>query len=264
MEHFTFRIGCLLVLITSIIGASLYTDFSLKHRDINLIVGMKSIPVASMILLNIWYFVCYRVTIYSGLMLAFLTTCLIGDVMLGFDNDTLFIVGGASFFIGRIVLTILFALKPKQCKCIRHCFCRSLMSNTINTAVYFVIGLCFLIYNGTLKSTLYFLYITIGLSLPSSYSFLRIYGLEHESKISCWIGFIGTLLYNISDILLLAASDFKHVFPEYTHLISNWIYWVGIYLITLSLIRSNSEETEKLGYYQLPIFVVVNSEDYLE
>jgi len=67
-----------------------------------------------------------------------------------------------------------------------------------------------------------------------------------ESKTSCVFAFLGILFFNVSDLLLFICI-FTDTFPSYVILIADNIYWLSMYLLTVSVVRSPYEYVEK-GY----------------
>lgn len=259
MEHILFKTVSVLFLLILISLAGLYDIFGNTSENIKLKLILKSCPMIILIILNLFYFIFYRLTLYSILMGSFLFFCLIGDIFMCLYNpvnhsETVFLLlGGGFFFLSRFVLVVIFSTKPYKTSIIHYPFKKTLISHFIFELPFIGIGILLLVYKISLISIFMFIYLILGFGLPMSISFLRIgelkdnYDIE-ESKISSIFAFIGITLFNVSDVmLLLTMSGF---IPSICILISDNIYWLGMYFLTISIVRSSSEHIEKgLDYF---------------
>jgi hypothetical protein len=264
MQHLKFRILAGFLACLVIVFAGLYTNFTINHSTIDIRLGLKISPILSCILFIILYIFYYRLTIYSVFVLGSLFLCMFGDIFLGLYDPNIedivnnkmiyFILGGSFFMVARILLIVTFMIKPfSRISLIRHNKVNLMVSHIVFTFPF----LCFAIFNcvrdpGFISFST-FVYLTFTFGLPQSYAYLRVDSLNNievtESVYSCYIAFIGITLFNISDILLI-ISMFTNWLPPNSALLSDNIYWIAIYLITISIIRTSDENLEK-GIYTI-------------
>jgi len=273
MEHCKYRIVSLVILSLLITLSILYDYYSLKSDNDLLIVGLKISTTSTLLLLNLIYFYMYTFNMYSVLIFITMLLNTLGDLFLGIydpksfnmiqHNKLFFIFGGGFFLVGRILLTINLCIKPyKKFEIIRYPVRKFWIISTVFTGLHLCIGVTFIILIRSKLSVMIFFYIIFGLTPPLVMSIMRIGELEKESTISSILCLFGLILYNISDIILFLTIFFDEYFPYYTHLITNAIYWLGLYLITISIVRSNLEELETIDTEELPIFYNINSAEY--
>lgn len=265
MQHKQFRICsiAILILVCFSVGFFDYITISNKYDEIKLLV--KTFPLVFLLFLNAFYFFIYRATIYSIFTFSSLFFCLIGDLFLGLytpleNNDKIYlIVGGSVFLLARLNWIFIFLVKPyKNIIRIRYNNCELFTSHIIWTFTFIAISIPLLYKNIKIITILSFLYIILGFGLPVSYAFLRLINrkeisisdndIAHESLFSLWTAFLGILLFNISDILLLYTLQ-TELFPNYVVLISDHIYWLSMYLLTISIVRCKYTLIEKRDYF---------------
>lgn len=264
MHHKLFRISLILEAILLIALVVLYNYFAFTEINLEIKLLLKVFPLLSLMLIVILYFQIYRLTIYSLGILASLLFCVIGDFFVGlYQKETIFvsneqsvyfILGGGFFLFARLLLCVVFIVKPyRNFSLIKFPYKKTFICHIIFVFPFIILGILELIYDQTLVSVSIFLYSFFGFGFTLSYSFLRIGQLSNnnsdseieieESKISSLVAFIGILLFNFSDIILILSLI--NIIPEFFIIISDNIYWLAMYLLTASIVRSSNELIEK-------------------
>ena len=268
MEHRCMKIVGVLLVVCILTLSILYDYYTLDHASLDIRMGLKVSPVLCYMLYTTIYFFVYRVTIYSAFMLGTLFLCLLGDIFIvlydpavenAMDNKMLyFIVGGTFFFVARLLLIAIFALKPySRISIIRYHRGRIILSHILFTLPFLILAILNLALTKSISfsSVAVSLYLFLGFGLPMSYAFLRIGALENcevmESFYSCYFGFVGITVFNISDVLLLLCM-YTTLLPSFCFLISINLYWLALLFLTISIIRTSSTITEK-GEFTLPL-----------
>jgi len=266
MQHIKFRILSALLACLISVFASLYVYFTLNGENIGLRLGIKISPVLSCMVYVILYCLYYRFTVYSCFTFLSLILCMLGDLFIGIYDPTLensvnnkmiyFILGGGFFMIARILFMVIFMIKPfARISLIRHDKLKTILLHINCTLPYLIFAIYNWIRESNFISGCTFIYLTLCFGLPISYAYLRIGVLDNlevkESEISCYIALFGMTFFNISDILLI-VSMFTDWLPASTGLVSDVIYWLAIYLLTISIIRTSDEKMEK-GIFNLSI-----------
>lgn len=272
MEHKKFKLLLFVISILIITSVSFYNYLSITHKMSSIKLGIKVLPVIISGFTVMAYFLIYRITIYSAFTLFYLFFCFIGDIFLGlYDPDILditddgsmyyYILGGSFFLMSRYVLTVKFMVKPwTEMRLIKHDKIILLISHIVSTLPFIGFGIMFIVLSPDFVSASIMFYLSTGFGPLFSYALLRINGnninnfTSTESKLSQWIAFTGVFLFNISDVLLLLGMFVKDI-PSYMILISNNIYWLSMFLITVSVLRTESESLEK----GINIYTVVSS-----
>ena len=246
--HKGFRIASFITLIAIIVTSALYFTI---HNDI-IKYTLKPIPLFLLLMNIIYYFITYRVHIYSSLLFTGLTFCLIGDILLMFFNPSvpnqnhllLLIGGGTSFFIARMLFIIMFLIYPYKGvpeKWIEV----SILKGGITMILPIIISILIISYLSLIVHSIMLLFLVslylIVMNLQLWLSMLRIKGFEEESLTSQILGFAGTMFFNISDILLI-INIFSFKINE---IIVLSFYWGSMYVLMISVIRSSSFEREK-------------------
>jgi len=214
------------------------------------------------------YMFIYRVSIYSSIVLFSLFLCSIGDVLIGLYDPSVayiyrsqtiyFVVGGICFFLARVLFCIMFMVKPyTKIDIIHYSWKKMLLSHILFMIPFIILGILNIVKETSFITISVFIYIFFGFGIQLSYAFLRIGVLKEESKWSCIFGFIGMFLFNISDILLF-ISMYTNWVPTYVIPISDNVYWLAIYLICISIVRSSNEYIEKGKL--LPISFTIETE----
>ena len=257
MEHKLFKILSLIALGLVTLSGSLYIYYSVTNEKLYVLVILKALPAFILLLLDAFYMIHYKTTIFSTLLGFFLIFCLAGDVFLALYEKHKFylILGGGSFLAGRLLLTANFIIFPHDLEIIKFPPIRHFVVIFTSVSFFLVLGVINLLYNYGLIGILMLVYSGLGMGLPLGYSILRI-GSTEESPLSTILSFVGVSLFNISDILLIVGIEFPKRFAPYFILYTDIIYWIAIYLITISVIRTNNEDVEREGFYQLPTFYV--------
>jgi len=190
---------------------------------------------------------------YAALIQLSLFFCLLGDIGLMFyipsiplyDNPVLIILSGTSFFIARVLMTLAFLIYPFRGfneKIIPVSFKKAVLVSII-PFIYFVWSLVYFIINmkpGTIKIILPIYYLIMSINLFTS--LLRIKSFEEETLKSQILGAVGTILFTVSDSLLFWVLFIDSV--KYGDVISILFYWSGMYLISLSVVRTSSPVKE--------------------
>ena len=179
--------------------------------------------------------------------------CGLGDISLMFSDSNisqpgklLFIIGGTSFFIGRAVITLAFIIYPYRNKpdkridftVIKIVF---MLIIPITYTTWMIIYFCIVVKDNMMVSMLSIYIFLMGIQL--FFSMFRLKGFNDESLIPQVLGVSGTILFNISDTLLF-WNIFIYPIP-YGNIISILFYWLGIYLLTISIVRNNNFDIEK-------------------
>jgi hypothetical protein len=112
--------------------------------------------------------------------------------------------------------------------------------------IYVIASCLFYIYNlnASIMSFLLSIYIImIGINLQTSMLRLKLFsGFEIETTSSQVKGFIGTLLYTISDSILFHSLFISP--DKILEIVSISIYWFALFILTISIVRTNKLETE--------------------
>lgn len=274
MEHKLFKILSIVLFLISILFVTLYDYFVLIEDEVRLKIGLKVTPVLLNMLYITLYIFFYRLTIYSSVLLLSLFLCLLGDISLGVydpsikiihnidkhDNLGYFLIGGCFFLLARLLLTLIFALRPYDRMILIHFQKKKLIiSHVLFSAPFILLAIINLIFIKDLRSVGILIYIICSFGFPMSYAFLRmLYPLQEilESFYSCLSAFIGISLFNLSDLLLFvyllypSSGNTLNTInnPKVLDIISINIYWLALYLITISVIRSSFYTIEK-GIY---------------
>lgn len=245
MNHARFYFLSLATALLSTGVIVLYNWFFLVEKEE--ILFLKIFPSILMLVLTVSYFIIYRITVYTLLTSTFLIFCLTGDVFMGMyhkggDFPPL-LVGGIFFASSRIIFGVNM-MTFKNCQIIKYKALSLLVSHLIFNL--FSLGLILTFYFLTNPPISYLLmaYIGIGFGFEASYAYLRIGQIKNENSLSSIISFIGFILFNLSDTLLFLTLFTNH-FPKYCILISDDLYWIGIFCITLSIVRFENSSLEK-------------------
>lgn len=262
MEHKAFRIFASFILLVILSIIVIFNVFSILYNEFYGKLALKLAPIFCMMSIPLFYYFYYRITLYSLFIHLMLFFCLLGDLFLGlYDPNvaelTLFkniyvILGGVSFLFARMLILLAVILYPaSRFKLIKYDLISSIVSHILFNIPF--VGLSFIFYFNTPNRTIAIFimsYIILGFGVQTSYTFLRINTIEWESKISSIFGFIGIMLFNISDFILLITM-FASLFPLYCILIADNIYWVSMFFLTISIIRSPHTLEEKGKKYTL-------------
>ena len=205
---------------------------------------LKICPMMVLIFLSFTHLIISKITLYSCGILFSLLMFTIADLFLamyepGPDNTTAYIIfGGSFFFVARLLLAVVFSIKPRDHVClINYDYKTLIISHFAFSSPFIILSITNMIYFQTFISYLIGVYMILGFGLPLSYAYLRINNSElEESKSASIFAFVGVLLFNISDIFLF-ISMFTQLLPAYFIVISDNIYWLSMFLITISMDR---------------------------
>lgn len=217
---------------------------------------LKPLPVLSMII-NICFYYCTRhVDFYALLIQVSLLFCLLGDILLmlyiptideKYNNVLFLLIGGASFFVAKGLMSLALCIYPFRNvnkKCITVSVKRMAITS-IFSFLYtgFIIGY-FLINMkpSVIKYLLPVYFIMMGLQL--NLSILRIGGFEEETPASQLKGMIGTTFFTISDVILFWGLFISPI--DFGDNISICLYWLGMYFLTISVVRTNNQYKYKI------------------
>ena len=262
MNHKAFTISSLILLIIIIPIVTLYNYYTITlPTNTTIRFALKPIPVSLMVLNIFIYFRIYRMHIYAMLVSGGLLFCLLGDILLMFyiptlipvipeyNNIIFLIVGGISFFIGRGIMTLAFSVYPYRGSEVRHLKygpAKLILSMLISFSyttwlfIYFILNMSGSI---VMKALVPIYFIMMGLQLFMS--LMRTRGFDDETLRSQIFSVLGTALFNISDTLLFWDIFMSPI--KYGSNISITLYWVGMFLISVSVVRGKNYETETLG-----------------
>lgn len=253
-----FTISSIITFLLALIVVVLYNYFiTIKPDLIYVRFGLKPIPVTLMICNVFVYFCIYKMHVYAILIGGSLMFCLLGDILLMFyvppipayDNILFLIVGGISFFIGRGIMALAFGVYPyrnNRERCINIKIKKTVLIGNVSfiyttgMIVYFILNM-----KGRLiiRILLPIYFFSMGFQLFMS--LLRIKGFKEETLRSQLLGSFGTILFTISDSMLF-WNIFIYPIP-FGDIISISMYWAGMFLITISIVRGKDYQTEKSG-----------------
>jgi len=179
--------------------------------------------------------------------------CLIGDILLMFyiptipeyNNKLFLMIGGFSFFIARLVISVNFYIYPYRNKQIYislnvRQFSVGLIISLVYT-IFFSFFFTIKIENLVMRIMICFYILLTGFQLFSS--IIRVNGFKEESLLPQLLGVLFTVCFNISDIIL-----FWNIFLTPLRAGENvaiCFYWLGMYLLTISIVRNKSYTIEK-------------------
>lgn len=256
IKHKGFTISAVVSLIILLVVVTLYDCYLLGQPDnIHVRFVLKPIPVSIMILNVFVYFAIYRMHVYAILIGGALLFCLLGDILLMFyvpsileyDNILFLIVGGISFFIARGIMSLAFGVYPYRNNK-EKCIDTNIKKTVLIGLIVFVYTVGMIVYldisiKGDLIMKIVIPIYIIAMGVQLFVSLLRIRGFKEETLKAQLLGVFGTLLFTVSDTMLL-WNIFISVIP-YGDAISITLYWGGLYLIMISIVRSETYETEK-------------------
>lgn len=265
MVHKIFRYVSLVSFIIILAIGLVYNYFIVnKPSELNYRFGLKPIPITIIIIDVFIYFLMYRVHIYALLMQMGFLFCLLGDILLMFyiptipvyNNQIFLVVGGTSFFIARVVMSLAFGVYPYKSKSEKRL--KTNVKKTVLTGIipfiyttYLIIWFAINMKNTTMTALLSFYIVMTGIQL--FLSLLRINGFEEETLISQILGVLGTVSFTISDTLLFWNIFLKSI--PYGDVISISLYWFGMYLLMVSIDRNSNfihDKSNSILYLQLP------------
>ena len=223
------------------LGCVMFYDYARLWRKYDDVAWIMHICILSFdIAFVLIYVLLYRAKTYSVFVLLALIFFLLGDVFVQIyafpfenfiDNPAGYIaLAGSCYFIARIILTVIFALKDKNYSEIVEVDKKVLMfCHFLFTLPYLAFGITFLCLNPSYISTIIFLYLFL------SFGFLQSYALIRMVKGKGRLCLISISLLNSSHILLLSLAYNKAI-PFLMKLIATNIYWLSMFLLALSVI----------------------------
>ncbi len=254
MEHLTF---CLLSLIALLVNGVLATLYSYNiTTNIYLTILLKISPIIVLNLLILSYFFIYRSNIYAVGIMMTLILCMIGDIFMclyprfltySLDSFYYIIVGGILFLCARILMCGIFLVEPyRDLRLLKYSWKKSIISHILFTIPGLSFGIFILVQSVSFLTISIFVYLFLGFGFPLSFAFLRIFSEIKECLFSKILGFLAILFFNISDLLLFLTM--LGWIPSYVDIISINIYWLSMYLLTISIVRSSKEHIEQGTY----------------
>ena len=213
---------------------------------------LKPIPNILLIIQIIIYTMKYERSTYALLTDLYVSLCLIGDVLLmiyvkGSGEIEYMIIGGAAFLLARVVMSINFLIpshtntNPKiKIRCVT-------MLISISIAVSYLLCLIVgLFYTGIKEDAGNdFIYVSlivyfISMAFQLGAAIIRVKGFKDELVSSQLISLGGTVLFNISDNILIYDIFMGDIFPAnpaYAGALSITMYWISMWLIAVSIVR---------------------------
>ncbi len=265
-EHKKFKITSLIIGILLLPPIILNNYYHLENQKT---LHIKTIPIFLCFLLSASYFFLYRPTVFSCLTSFGLLFCLVGDILLGLydpniqgiskeDRITILILGGAFFLFARTMYTISFMLKyTGKLQFLIYPY-RYVFIHAITVGGFAILGILTIVYLRNLISYFIFTYILLGFGFPLSYAFLKLYphltsnDKENTETMFCRrVSLVAMALFNLSDILLLVVL-FTTWVPSFVLVVSEDIYWLSMYLVSISPVRYATER-EEMGEIYLPL-----------
>lgn len=245
-----FYIVSSVTLILTVVFGGLY-NYNILYNKSNIPVKfvLKIIPILFILMNTLVYVVIHGSTRYLLLVLLFLMFCMFGDISLmlyipeieQYNNIWCLIIGGGFFCIARIFISIAFTLYYKRDihKTINFTNVKLVLSLLLSGGFFASMVIIFSLISGSdpIIKILLFIYL-VSMSAQIFTSMIRINGYSDEFLSSQIVGFIGTLFFTVSDSIL-----FWSLFIENIYLFENTsisLYWIGIYLISVSVHRTNN------------------------
>lgn len=265
IEHKRFTILALLSLICIFMIIGLYDYNTVVYPNkLNVRFGLKPIPLSILIADVLFYFIIYRMHTYALLIGISFSFCLIGDILLMFYipsieryNNILFLIfGGISFFVARVIISLAYGVYPfKSNK--EYCIDMNIKKIVLIGIFTFIWTTVMCVYftlnmnsGVVMKILLPIYFIMMGVNL--SMSLLRVKGFTEETLRSQLFAVMGTVLFTASDSILFWNLFINEI--PYGDVISITMYWVGMYFIMISIVRTSSALDEKhvtIGYSQI-------------
>ena len=175
---------------------------------------------------------------YVVFVLMALVFFLIGDIFIQaydqpfesfIDNPAGYIVlAGCSYFIGRVILTVIFALRDGT-EIVEVDKKVLIFTHILFTLPYLAFGITFLSLRPTYVSGLIFLYLFLSFGCLQSYALIRM--IKEKGKLPL----ISVSLLNSSHVMLLTFMYTKTL-PFILKLIATNIYWLSMFLLALSIV----------------------------
>ncbi len=258
VEHPRFTILALISLIFVLLIVCLYGyNVIIYPSKLNIRFGLKPVPLSILIANVLFYFTIYRIHIYALLIGFSFLFCLIGDILLMFyiptiekyKNILFLIFGGISFFIARVIMSLAYGIYPfKNNNNKEQCIDMNIKKIALIGLAIFIWIMSMCIYfplnmstNTIMKILIPTYFIVMGINL--SMSLFRIKGFQEETLRSQLFAVIGTVLFTASDNLLFWNLFIYEV--QYGDIISITLYWIGMYFIMISIVRTASVLDEK-------------------
>lgn len=263
-EHPIHLLYVIMIPILILLG-TIYDYYLYKNSNPLVLFIIKPLPVCLMITCGFVYMCMYKIHCYAQQMTISLWMCLIGDVFLmfysppEFEEFGMLILGGVAFFVARVCMSVTFLLYPYSFSHPCLSLPLSVKGNRYRLLIALILSVGYLAAAITFvilkhldigMSIFLFIYL-LSMSLQLCCACLRVGGFEIEIKGSQVFGLIGTILFTISDSLLLYDMFIDSI--SMSNIISINLYWLGLYFLTISMVRSDSYRIEKSGSENFPL-----------
>jgi hypothetical protein len=185
----------------------------------------------------------YPPTRYLIFILLSLILFLLGDIFIQIydqpfenfiDNPASYaILAGSCYFLARILLTIIFALRDgtEIIEIARKVVC---FSHFLFTVPYLAFGITFLCLRPSYITGFIFIYLSLSFSFLQSYALMRFIKEKGISPL------ISVSLLNFSHVMIISLMYNKSI-PQLLKLLATNTYWVSMFLLTTSILSSNIE-----------------------
>ena len=270
----------IIISILIIIYSSIYYYFIIYNRtDVGIaLIILKPLPLFNLCIQMVWYYFIYGLHVHSLLLGIGFMLCLFGDIFMSLINkycgDTgtciYFIIGGSSFFFARIFIIASLAYNNSNenryegnrtdsknndtvNKKMMYKFAK-ITGSIITNAIFIVLFSYYLFrinpdHSADMSRLFTFLYIVV-MGINNHFAIIRLGRNDDEYVLVIIINLIGTLLFCFSDIMLLLKTSGIVGFPEnlqvWYDMASLILYWVGMYMICISLVRKKDNTTINL------------------
>lgn len=263
-QHFRFFIACGVILCVYITTCIFYL-LTLTNQPDNWIIHLilKPIPVILLCIQSLIYMKLYSMHRYVSYIVLMLAFSLLGDVGLclfsTFNKPMLFLTGMACFLFGRISLLIACMIMPyRQQRCSSSYFYKPIhvyvgiifLALAIAVSVLYDIGIIkydrSLILAIAVPIYIFFCFLNILAALT------RIKAIPLESPIATYLCLAGCVLYGASDAVLgyamfMLAPSLQHTsYFGYLQIPIMILYWLGLLLISWSVLRNWKSEDDEL------------------
>jgi hypothetical protein len=253
MRHRNFNILAITSLFLIVIVGGFYNYVLLFHRIRCVLIALKPLPMIILIINTLLYFFMYRVNLYALIMLIAFYFCLAGDIILILPTQSTItlILGGLSFAIARgvmIIGLIIYPLKVSKKVCVKAKFKKIIILELSICGSFLGLGLYLCSGVGSNVMTLFVLLYSTLMGIHAFFSAYRIGEIRSEPWRPQILTLVGTLLFCVSDSVLI-FNMLIHKIP-YGDVISISIYWASMYILMLSIIRTQDKNLERDGVFE--------------
>lgn len=263
-QHFRFLV-ILGVTLCFYVVSSIFYLLSLSNKPTDWIIHLilKPIPILFLCIQTLVYIKIYGMHRYASYILLTLAFSLLGDVGLclssTFNKPLLFLAGMTCFLIGRISLLIACVVVPyRQQQCTSTYFYRPLhifvgivfLAMAVTASIFFDIDIIryerSLVLAISVPIYIFFCFLNILAALS------RVKALTLESTIASCLCLVGCVSYGGSDALLgyamfMIEPSLQHTsFFGYLQIPIMILYWLGLLLISWSVLRNWKSEDDEL------------------